>query len=96
MPNPDPRYKLIYTDEPPRRAPGNGKARVRLERSGRMGKTVTWVDVLALSQDQMRTLLRDLQHACGTGGTSKENHLELQGDCREKVCALLRLRGYKV
>jgi translation initiation factor 1 len=92
----DEKYKLVYSDTPPKRAPGTGRARVRLERKGRQGKTVTLVDGLALSVDQMRALLKELQHACGTGGTCKDNHLELQGDCQTRVKSLLAQKGYKL
>jgi len=99
----DDRYKLVYSDDPKRRqaddakrAPGTGKARVRLERKGRAGKTVTVVEGLALSDDQLRILLKDLQHACGTGGTLKDHHLEVQGDFQAKLKTLLAQRGYKL
>lgn len=100
----DERYVLKYSDDPKRRAqagasrrpPGTGKARVRLERKGRGGKTVTIVEGLALSADQMKTLLKELQQACGTGGTMKDNHLEIQGDFQVKIRALLSVKGYKI
>jgi translation initiation factor 1 len=95
-------YKLVYSDDPNRKkeksksAPGTGRAVLRVERKGRGGKIVTIIEQLALSAEDMRKLLKELQQLCGTGGTLKENHLELQGDCREKVRPKLQARGYKV
>ena len=93
------RFKLVYSDHTPaaaQRPPGSGRAWLRLERKGRGGKTVTMVGSLALSDDQLRVLLKEIQKACGTGGTVKEHCLELQGDCREKIRPLLAARGYKL
>jgi translation initiation factor 1 len=97
---PDDRYRLVYSDQPVSqrapRPPGTGRVRVRLERRNRAGKTVTVVEGLALSQAQARALLQELQAACGTGGTVKENRLELQGDQRQKVAEHLQTLGYRV
>jgi translation initiation factor 1 len=95
----DEQYKLVYSDRPPapqQKAPGSGRAFLRLERKGRSGKTVTVAGGLALADDQLRVLLKEIQKACGTGGTVKEHCLELQGDCREKIRPLLNRRGYKI
>ena len=94
------RYKLVYSDPRARThtisPPGTGRARVRLERHGRAGKTVTVVAGLALSQAQSRILLKELQTLCATGGTMKDNRLELQGDFRQRAATLLRAKGYSV
>lgn len=93
-------YRLVYSDDPrrqvPARAPGSGRAVVRMERKGRAGKVVTLIEGLALSDDELRALLKELQTACGTGGTVKAHHLELQGDLRDRVKPRLRERGYRV
>jgi translation initiation factor 1 len=99
----DERYKLVYSDQNTatekingsKRAPGTGRAHMRLERKGRGGKTVTVIEGLTLSDDLLRPLLKELQKICGTGGTIKEHHLELQGDFREKIRPCLEKQGYK-
>lgn len=95
--------RLVYSDDPdrkhpsdPKNAPGSGKAVVRLERKGRAGKTVTIAERLAISDDDLRRLLKELQTLCGTGGTVKEHCLELQGDHQARVRDFLRKRGYRV
>ncbi|WP_256300462.1 translation initiation factor [Haloarchaeobius salinus] len=41
-------------------------------------------------------LASDLKSALGTGGTVKENHIEVQGDHAQRVEELLRERGYSI
>lgn len=81
------RYKPVYTDPRLTAKPlsAKGRPQVRLERKGRGGKVVTVLEGLARSEDELRALLKELQRLCGTGGTVKENHIELQGDFQAKV-----------
>ena len=41
-------------------------------------------------------LVRQLKNVCGAGGTVNQNGLEVQGDHRENVAAVLRERGFEV
>ncbi|HET9908580.1 MAG TPA: translation initiation factor [Anaerolineales bacterium] len=66
------------------------------ESSGRGGKAVTLVKNLVLSNDEMKSLAKKLKQECGTGGTIKDDVIEMQGEQREKIAALLRTLGYKV
>ncbi len=70
---------------------------VRLQRSrgGRGGKTVTIITGLALNEIQLRKLLKKLKIHCGTGGTIKEENLELQGDQIQPAIDFLRKDGYQ-
>ena len=96
-------YKLVYSDNPnsmrkqhAAKPASGGKAVLRLERKGRGGKTVTIIERLAVSDDDLKTLCKELKQKCGTGGTIKEHHIELQGDFRDKVRLQLSNRGYQV
>ena len=62
---------------------------------GRGGKVVTLVNNLHLSTDDDKALLKHLKQTCGSGGTSKDGGLEIQGDHREKIAAALQQLGYK-
>jgi len=40
-------------------------------------------------------LLKDLKRSCGSGGTVREDHLELQGDQRDGAVAWLERQGFR-
>ena len=71
-------------------------AKLRMERSGRGGKTVTVVDGLPRNAAFLEELAGALKRACGTGGTVREGCVELAGDVRERVRPLLEKRGWIV
>jgi translation initiation factor 1 len=76
------------------RAPaGDGVVRVSRESKGRGGKTVTLVRGLVLDDAALATLGKRLRSACGSGGTSKDGVIEVQGDHAERVIALLQVEG---
>ena len=75
---------------------GDGVARVRREKKGRGGKTVTTVSGIPLDGAELRDLAKELRRACGTGGTLKDGVVEIQGDHADKVVAELESRGLKV
>lgn len=74
-------------------APGQ-KLRVRMERSGRGGKTVTLVEGFIGRQDDLAALGKALKVKCGVGGTARDGVITVQGDLRDKVTALLQGMGY--
>lgn len=70
-------------------------AKLRLEnRPG--GKSVTVVDGLPKNAAFLETLARELKQACGAGGGAGEDSVELQGDQRERLRALLARKGWTV
>jgi len=71
-------------------------AKLRMERSGRGGKTVTVVDGLPENEAFLKDLCQDLKRTCGTGGTVREGLIELQGEQRDRVRELLVRRGFAV
>jgi translation initiation factor 1 len=75
--------------------PEQQTASIQREKKGRGGKTVTVVRGLQLSEEDLKTLSKQLKQACGTGGTVKEGVMEIQGDHRETIAAHLRQLGYK-
>jgi translation initiation factor 1 len=62
---------------------------------GRGGKVVTLVKNLHLSLDDHKVLTKHLKQTCGSGGTSKDGMIEIQGDHRETIAAALQHLGYK-
>ena len=77
-------------DEP---VPERPVLKLRIEKGGRSGKTVTVVDGLPRNASFAASLLQELKRGCGTGGTSRDGRLELQGDVRDRVRELLTQRG---
>jgi translation initiation factor 1 len=68
-------------------------AKLRVEKAGRGGKTVTVVYDLPRNAGFLKTLCADLKRACGTGGTVADDTIELQGDHRDRARELLRKRS---
>jgi translation initiation factor 1 len=67
-----------------------------MEKKGRGGKTVTVVHGLPENAEFLKDLSQELKRACGTGGTTAGDSIELQGDVRERVREALTRRGYAV
>jgi translation initiation factor 1 len=74
--------------------PEQQTARIRREKKGRGGKTVTVIMNLQLTPADMKALAKQLKQACGVGGSVKGDTIEIQGDNREKVAARLKQIGY--
>jgi translation initiation factor 1 len=75
--------------------PAQESVRVRLERKGRGGKTVTVIEGIRMSAEDRMWLLRRLKAMLGTGGAVKNDVLEIQGDHREMIITLLQDMGHK-
>jgi translation initiation factor 1 len=73
-----------------------GRVKVRRETAGRRGKTATTVSGVPLGDADLRELAGRLKKRCGVGGSAKDGVIELQGDHRDIVVAMLRAEGYDV
>jgi len=71
-------------------------AKLRIEKSGRAGKTVTVVYDLPRNAAFLKELAQELKRACGTGGAAGDGTVELQGDQRERIRAALQKKGFVV
>ncbi len=71
-------------------------ARLRIEKAGRKGKTVTIVEALPRNRAFLTQLAGELKRACGSGGTAGETHVEIQGDHRDTLRGLFRAKGWVV
>jgi translation initiation factor 1 len=71
-------------------------AKLRMEKKGRGGKTVTVVAGLPPNAAFLRELCQELKRACGTGGAVSEDTIELQGDLRDRVREYLRKKEFVV
>ncbi len=71
-------------------------AKLRMEKKGRGGKTVTLVYGLPDNAAFLKDLCAELKRACGTGGAVAEGAVELQGDLRDRVRDYLAKKGFIV
>lgn len=71
-------------------------AKLRMEKAGRGGKTVTVVDGLPRNAAFLKDLCQELKRACGAGGAVVDGHVELQGDLRDRVRERLVKKGFAV
>lgn len=63
------------------------------ETKGRKGAGVTVVTGVPLDEAGLRELAAALKKSCGSGGTLKDGVIEVQGDHRDRIVALLQGRG---
>lgn len=68
---------------------------VKMRREVRRGKPVIVLFEIPLRGEPLKELLKEIQRSCGAGGALKENTLEIQGDHRDKIEAILAARGLK-
>lgn len=75
---------------------GGGIVRVSRETKGRKGKGVTLVTGIPLNEKELKAYAKLLKAKCGTGGTVKDGVVEIQGDQRDTLVALLEQKGWTV
>ncbi len=79
----------------PDRPPNQQTVRVQVSRKGRGGKTVTIINGFQHSHARLAALAKQLKAQCGTGGTAKDDAIEIQGDHADKLVELLVAKGYQ-
>ena len=92
----------IQPDVAPRKvahaAPKKHRRRVDIIRhtAHRGGKTVTVVTgFTGIGLAEIESLAKEMQKACGAGGTVKEGRIEIQGDQRESIARILAHAGFR-
>ena len=75
-----------------RRDPADGVLRVRREKSGRGGKTVTTVTGL---RGDLPAQAKRLKQLCGSGGRALNGVVEIQGDHVDKLIAHFEAAGHR-
>lgn len=78
------------------RPKGDGIVRIHKETKGRKGKGVCIIKGLDLDDAPLKLLAAELKKVCGCGGSIKDGDIEIQGDMRDKIKALLEKKGFKV
>ena len=84
---------------PGKKSPGktasDGVVRVSRETQGRKGKGVTVITGLSLPPNELAALAAELKKHCGSGGTSDDGRIEIQGDHRDRLVEELTRRGWQ-
>ncbi|WHZ29696.1 MAG: Translation initiation factor SUI1-related protein [Nitrospira sp.] len=79
-------------------APKKNRGRVDIIRqtAHRGGKTVTVVTgFIGIGQSEKEQLAKQMQKACGAGGTVKDGRIEIQGDQRDVIACILTDAGFR-
>lgn len=70
--------------------------RIALDKRNRGGKKVTLVSDFVGSEDDLKTLCKDLKTKLGVGGSAKDGLIIIQGDFRARLGEILSAEGYNV
>ncbi len=75
--------------------PSQQNLRVQASSKGRKGKTVTVITGFQAKPETLQALAKQIKNQCGTGGTVKDNTIEIQGDRAKQILEILIQLGYK-
>lgn len=94
----DPDYEYEYNNDhkeetPP---PAEQDLRIKLEKKGRKGKTVSIVTGFRGKEEDLKELAATLKKKCGAGGNAKEGDIIIQGDFRNRLKDILSNEGFSV
>jgi len=90
------RGRVKEEPKPAQRRSGDDYVRIQRETKGRKGKGVTCVRGLPGTDAELKLLLAEMKKRCGCGGAMKDGVIEIQGDKRAELKALLEARDFKV
>ncbi|EKO3382358.1 stress response translation initiation inhibitor YciH [Vibrio fluvialis] len=88
--------RIKQEPEKAERPKGDGIVRIHKETKGRKGKGVCIIKGLDLDDAPLKLLAAELKKVCGCGGSVKYGEIEIQGDMRDKIKAMLEKKGFKV
>jgi translation initiation factor 1 len=94
--NPDFQFEYDEDVQPDTLPVNQQKLYVSIDRKQRGGKEVTLIEGFIGSEDDLKDLGKMVKQRCGVGGTAKDGEILIQGNFRDKVCALLEKEGYQV
>ena len=88
------RVRLPEGEQENEAIPSDGIVRIQRETKGRGGKAVCVISGIAPTE--LKAVCKLLKARCGSGGAIKEQRIEIQGDHREAIKAMLEARGLTV
>ena len=72
----------------------DNRVKVRREVEGRRGKAVTAISAVPVDDAGLKEFAAKLRKRCGVGGSVRGGGIEIQGDHRDVVVAVLKDEGY--
>lgn len=61
----------------------------------RRGKPVTLIGPFHLKKDETANILKKIKKSLGSGGSFKDEFMEFQGDCKERLRELFTKEGFR-
>jgi translation initiation factor 1 len=61
----------------------------------RRGKSVSIMGPFFIAQDELQALCKKIKKKLGSGGTCKDEWLEFQGECRDRLKVLTKEEGFR-
>lgn len=92
--NPNFQYDTGEEEEAETLPKSQQRLRVRMEKNGRGGKTVTIVAGFVGTEADLKELGKWLKGRLGVGGSAKDGEVIVQGDFKQRVIDLLKADGY--
>ena len=94
--NPEFQFEKDQDDTQESLPPQQQKLYIKLDRKNRKGKTVTLIEGFVGTEEDLKSLAREMKSKCGVGGSTRNGEILIQGDFRERIMILLEEKGYKV
>lgn len=67
----------------------------KYEKKGRNGKPVTLIEGFEGTEEQLKSLAKEIKSKLGVGGTAKDGIIVVQGNYRDKIMQILSEKNYK-
>ena len=90
-------FEFDNTEEQQQTLPPNQqKLEAHLDKKNRGGKVATVIVGFVGTDDDFKSLAKQLKTLCGVGGSAKDGEIIIQGNFRDKIMDFLAKEGYKV
>lgn len=76
--------------------PSKQQLEAHLDKKNRAGKIATIIKGFKGTDQDLKTLAKELKTLCGVGGAAKDSEIIIQGNFRDKIMEYLQKKGYKV
>jgi len=94
--NPEFQFEKDQNDAQESLPPQQQKLYIKLDRKNRKGKTVTLIEGFMGTDEDLKSIAKELKTKCGVGGSARDGEILIQGDFRERIINLLEEKGFKV